>query len=484
MSLISLPRTIRLMSACSGSGCFELATHAALCEINRRFKRFRMENQDTDPFHFKVSTSFLCEIVPNKQKFLLEHVIKHQVETEEETPCLFENIINLNDGETRRCIVHSAACELDRFDPKKGDADDLSIFAAGFSCKSFSKMNINFTELRTALADQKECSSLATFRGVLHIVRECRPRIVLLENVDSIDSSVGQSDSSDKEAKSNLQVVLTQISELGYSCRAEKLKASEYGVPQRRTRYYFVCVRQNGGSALSEPADLLVERIMDRVLSLRRECRHNPDYFLLPDSHGLVQIELNRRVSKKKDGEAKDKAAWPEQHSALAEKYGVQWPLQPSKELASSVWYDVLPDREKEVLCFVNIMNERITNVDDKIQYVDISQSATRLPTSTRGSQVTPTILPGSKLWHVGRKRLLLGTELMALQGLPMTEFPENILTTLSQKQCADLAGNMFAVPCVMAVVMSALSTLRFETYSEEEELDAVASSMQKWCKS
>lgn len=113
----------------------------------------------------------------------------------------------------------------------------------------------------------------------------------------------------------------------------------------------------------------------------------------------------------------------------------------------------------------------------------------------------------------------------MALQGLPMTEFPENILTTLSQKQCADLAGNMFrtwkrgktksigcigyinsitaskpkhiakrkgigpfrlrfAVPCVMAVVMSALSTLRFETYSEEEELDAVASSMQKWCKS
>ncbi|CAK8995068.1 unnamed protein product [Durusdinium trenchii] len=363
MSLISLPRTIRLMSACSGSGCFELATHAALCEINRRFKRFRMENQDTDPFHFKVSTSFLCEIVPNKQKFLLEHVIKHQVETEEETPCLFENIINLNDGETRRCIVHSAACELDRFDPKKGDADDLSIFAAGFSCKSFSKMNINFTELRTALADQK-------------------------------------------------------------------------------------------------------------------------DYFLLPDSHGLVQIELNRRVSKKKDGEAKDKAAWPEQHSALAEKYGVQWPLQPSKELASSVWYDVLPDREKEVLCFVNIMNERITNVDDKIQYVDISQSATRLPTSTRGSQVTPTILPGSKLWHVGRKRLLLGTELMALQGLPMTEFPENILTTLSQKQCADLAGNMFAVPCVMAVVMSALSTLRFETYSEEEELDAVASSMQKWCKS
>ena len=84
-------------------------------------------------------------------------------------------------------------------------------------------------------------------------------------------------------------------------------------------------------------------------------------------------------------------------------------------------------------------MNERITNVDDKIQYVDISQSATRLPTSTRGSQasipssnnmislsvyfenvlvltktcqVTPTILPGSKLWHVGRKRLLLGRTL------------------------------------------------------------------------
>ncbi|CAK9066604.1 unnamed protein product [Durusdinium trenchii] len=211
---------------------------------------------------------------------------------------------------------------------------------------------------------------------------------------------------------------------------------------------------------------------------------------MLSNSDKWVVEELDRRRAKQKsiDDNQKDKTAdsarWPEQHSTLAEKYGVQWPLQPSAELAASEWFNILPPREKEVLCFVEIMSQQITSSEEKIQFVDISQSASRLPTSTKGSKVTPTILPGSKLWHVERGRLLLGIEMMSLQGLPAGQFKCNILETLSQKQCADMAGDMFATPCIMAVVISILTAIRFETESEAEEIQHVSRSMQQWCKS
>lgn len=40
-----------------------------------------------------------------------------------------------------------------------------------------------------------------------------------------------------------------------------------------------------------------------------------------------------------------------------------------------------------QVLCFVEIMSQQITSSEEKIQFVDISQSASRLPTSTKGSK-------------------------------------------------------------------------------------------------
>ena len=34
----------------------------------------------------------------------------------------------------------------------------------------------------------KDCSSVATFKGVCHILEVCRPLCFLLENVDSLES--------------------------------------------------------------------------------------------------------------------------------------------------------------------------------------------------------------------------------------------------------------------------------------------------------
>lgn len=47
--------------------------------------------------------------------------------------------------------------------------------------------------------DDEDCSTAATFRGVLFIIKTTQPAIVILENVDSIDAAPGQN--SEEEQK-------------------------------------------------------------------------------------------------------------------------------------------------------------------------------------------------------------------------------------------------------------------------------------------
>lgn len=76
---------------------------------------------------------------------------------------------------------------------------------------------------------------------------------------------------------------------------------------------------------------------------------------LLPDDDPSLATELARRTKAASGGRGSGSggATWKESHSKLAEQYGVQWPLAPSKELLESKWFHVLPDREKEVSCFL-----------------------------------------------------------------------------------------------------------------------------------
>ena len=49
---------------------------------------------------------------------------------------------------------------------------------------------------RCSLAHLKECSSVATFKGVCHILTVCAPHVFILENVDSLDSGSGAGEDS------------------------------------------------------------------------------------------------------------------------------------------------------------------------------------------------------------------------------------------------------------------------------------------------
>lgn len=471
VSVASLPRRISVMTACSGSGIFELATTAVKDELNCGLL-------DGDP-PFKVETKYACEIIQNKQKFLREHIFP-AVEEDPEAVCLFEDITKLDSDRERLCVTHKTSCALPSpVDINKKDCDgdsELSIYTAGFSCKSCSRANPDFSSLKTAISEGKDCSSTSTFRGVGVSLEKSKPHIVFLENVDTIET--GATDESESY-RSNLDAVLDQLRELGYEASATKLTSSHYGLPQRRCRYYIVAVRD----VFSDRPSEIVRKIQETIPKMKVPVHPSPDVLLLPNDHPTVRAELERRAKAKAGAKGSEKASWKDQqHTSLAEQYGVKWPLDIPQELENSEWFGILPEREKEILCFVYLMNSRADS-SGQIGFADISQSVTRIPTSTFASKVVPTILPSGKIWSIKHRRLLTGAEALAFQGLMLTDLPNAGEVTHTDSQLYDMAGNAFTMTCAMTTLLTTLAFCRVDTESEEEELDAISSAFQTWRK-
>ena len=78
---------------------------------------------------------------------------------------------------------------------------------------------------------RKDCSLVATFKGVCDTLSISRPMLFLLENVDALETSDD----------------------------VHKLRAHEYGLPQRRVRLYFFGVREECPD-LAEPAETVLAR--------------------------------------------------------------------------------------------------------------------------------------------------------------------------------------------------------------------------------
>ncbi|CAE8604327.1 unnamed protein product, partial [Polarella glacialis] len=61
--------------------------------------------------------------------------------------------------------------------------------------------------------------------------------------------------------------------------------------------------------------------------------------------------------------------------------------------------------------------------------------------------------------------------ELLRFQGL---RYPEMFLDKCSEGLLGDLAGNAFAATCCLAVMLAILTSMEFETTSENEENDDI----------
>jgi DNA (cytosine-5)-methyltransferase 1 len=126
--------------------------------------------------------------------------------------------------------------DLRRFDgrPYKG----VDLLAGGLPCPPFSVAGKQLGE-----ADERNL-----FPEGIRLVKEIRPRAVMIENVRGIMDSV---------FADYRRYVSREISSLGYRADWRLLNASDYGVPQHRPRVVFIALRNDVGGGFPWPAPSL-----------------------------------------------------------------------------------------------------------------------------------------------------------------------------------------------------------------------------------
>ena len=248
-SMLSLPKgELTLASLCAGSGTGELAFHATVHQLSEEFLK---------PLDAKVL--FCCEKVPWKQQYLMANIVSKDT-------CVFDDVVTLGALADRKfplppldctatdaavdttsshpktkqkvkdhklkamqyCVQHKRAC-----DPR---GSDIFLLKSGFSCKGNSRMNVRFSEFRESFKNEdfSNCS-VSTFFGTMGTIAATKPKLVILENVDSIGNEHVQD--------SNLCKVCEEIKavdEAMYDVRVYNLNTNDYILPQSRTFHFRV----------------------------------------------------------------------------------------------------------------------------------------------------------------------------------------------------------------------------------------------------
>ena len=104
----------------------------------------------------------------------------------------------------------------------EADIPDHDLLCAGFPCQSFSiaGKQLGFEDTRGTL-----------FFDVYRILKEKKPKFVLLENVKNLVSH---------DKSRTINVILKKLNEIGYTIDFDIINANEIGVPQNRERTYIV----------------------------------------------------------------------------------------------------------------------------------------------------------------------------------------------------------------------------------------------------
>lgn len=115
----------------------------------------------------------------------------------------------------------------------------VSILSGGFPCQPFSQAG-----LKKATEDPRHL-----FPYIAEGIRQCRPRIVFLENVEGILSC------KTADGEPVLKYVLRRLEEMGYRATAGIFSASEVGAPHQRKRVFILGYTEGTGFEETEGVD-------------------------------------------------------------------------------------------------------------------------------------------------------------------------------------------------------------------------------------
>ncbi len=424
------PGKLTVSSMCSGCE-FPLLTSASLTRamaMHHAEELLQLEVQDS------------CEIDPKKQRFIKR---LHYLDMDPDDhaplvggPCLFPDTRLLNKRHTW-CLFHKNNCST-----ANGD-----IIIIGFSCKDISRANPGHKE-----ADLSQSSSSGgscdTFQSLLLRIdsSDDPPCLLIVENVDALSDTDGNE-------KSNLDLVIAELSNRGYECKAVIADSSEFAVPQRRRRIYIVGIRL--ASRRFDFTRWGVEETFQTwssVMSSLRMATCNIDEVLLPDSHPWVQASLRWAIDHVPREVEK---TWLDLHMSFYKEKKLHWPVKAPSAERSCLWWTAVPHREQDIIATTHkIMRKNLPSLCDSSQNIFITPfSSKRTTANGMEVEVSPTAMPGARWWHLKRLRYVTGEEKLCVQGFPTRKPELKVLMDETDDQTAHkLGGDAFTGTVVLVV--------------------------------
>lgn len=269
------------------------------------------------------------------------------------------------------------------------DIPNFDILTAGFPCQPFS-----YAGLCQGFEDQTRGT---LFFDVCRILAYHKPKMFFLENVKGLVSH---------NAGRTLKVILENLKGLGYDVHWKVLSSLDYGLPQKRERWY--CVGFDKKIDFSFPAPLGGKPILRDIVDLKDD---NPSLKLTKFERDRIEYHFAHCHEAERVQHDNSKYA----PNTKKGKYGIFSYQKPDGSLRFHVG-DVAKTQIQEAF------------------YACLDTYA-------------PTIIAGRtpKLWDIGRKLSVL--EAKRLQG-----FPDDFKFTVSDNQAYKQLGNSVSVPVITRI--------------------------------
>ena len=164
-------------------------------------------------FHFGFAELSNC-VFASEIDVLARKTYEHNFK--ESNPKLFENDFAFFNKDITEIDLVSNPDSVPNFD----------ILCGGFPCQPFSQAG-----KRQGFQDEKNRGIL--FENILHIVKYRSPKAIFLENVRGLRSHKF-------DGGRTLEIILEKLRDLGYTCEAYDVRASDFGLPQHRPRIFII----------------------------------------------------------------------------------------------------------------------------------------------------------------------------------------------------------------------------------------------------
>ena len=144
--------------------------------------------------------------------------------------------------------------ELGKEKPLPKELYELDVLDGSPPCSSFSisgNREKDWGKVRKFKEGQKEQVLDTLFFDFIALAKELQPKVVVAENVRGLLMG---------SAKDYVRKIYHDFDDAGYICQHYLLQSSEMGVPQKRQRVFFVCIRKDLANPFMQQIDLFEQR--------------------------------------------------------------------------------------------------------------------------------------------------------------------------------------------------------------------------------